>query len=225
MLAPFVPASNKTFLKDKASHPATVTHPTINGDMKTFDVVIHSVFYRDEDGESRLSFRGEAKSGSWSGFKTFFVDECQEVIDGKSGFAVENLEEWVLGLDNEPTPIKLGKLIDAVSSFVANKKEIEIVGAQVLPDGDGFIVVLVLGPEHEWMYDKLFFRHELICSDDLNSVVTDEPIRISVFNGDDSEHSERIVGDGVTITKTSRCLPEIVFDCIPCSAGRIDIKF
>ena len=58
-LLTIAPRPEKTFITDKLSHPATVLHPTFSGDMKQFDVTVESVFNREEDGETRLAFRGK----------------------------------------------------------------------------------------------------------------------------------------------------------------------
>src|SRR5215203_994005 len=80
------------------NYEVQVVHPTFNGQrIVRWDVIIPYIEKReiktitlesqngDDNVINRESFRGSASTGTWVGNKTFFVDQCVEMLDLANG--------------------------------------------------------------------------------------------------------------------------------------------
>lgn len=84
--------------KDGLCVPVRVTHPTTTGESRTFDAIIERISWRTERGETALVFRGLASAGTWSGYKTFFAEQCTDAVDRRDGTAIASMPAFLLCL-------------------------------------------------------------------------------------------------------------------------------
>ena len=225
------PPANRV-VADRLSHPATVVHPTITGDDAEFEVIIERVYYRTEANEpERLCFRGKATAGSWTGYKTFFADECRSVIDRASGAAIGNVADWLKTLRAIIAPLTLESLIRAVTGYLERDLGIKIgkAGASTSADDTtiSFTEITCAGDawDEEAPYDELqFFLAGLKVGSSADPITVD-PLLVTIVEsvGPPETATEEI--DGVIVTKTTSRIPtKFVIEVTPCAGGRVDIR-
>ena len=229
-LLTIAPRPEKTFITDKLSHPATVLHPTFSGDMKQFDVTVESVFNREEDGETRLAFRGKASSGNWSGYKTFFADACERVVDGTTGRTVDDVSMWLLDLHDEITPMRFSTLINEVTLFLQKDMSIVIGNTEItiahktttitftdivdttfdeVDDADDECSVI---PPFKW----LSFCLNDVCIHNADDIVCEEAIKITIYANADDTRS--------LFYRETGPFPEATLECSPSAGARINVR-
>ncbi len=205
----------KTMITDRLSYPATVTHPTMRGELQTFDVTIHSVYLSDDaigddpdlDG---LAFRGWATVEDWSGFKTFYAGECERVVDKTTGAVVSDIAAWLRGLKQPVDPMTVRQLGERMREHYRLKKFYRMqIGRMELAQGTGgssIIYTEITQPDdtmEAFRVGKLEIRLDKTFTS-MDDVIGSEPLTIEV-DMDDGDGGDRVT-------------------CTPCAAGRIDIR-
>jgi hypothetical protein len=225
------PPPKNRVLADRLSRPATVVHPTLAGDDAEFEVVIERVYYRpDDDDTESLCFRGKATAGSWSGYKTFFAENCRSVTDRADGSAVGDLVKWLTSLHDDPDPLTLESLMKAVSDYLDNELAIKIgrMGARTSPDGVtiSYTDITDTDPEEggEPPYEELQFFIDLLVVESYSDPITTDPMIVTVSELVTPETTSYEI-DGITVTETTRQIPMgLALEVIPCAGGRVDVR-
>ncbi len=153
-----VEGAKRTLVGDKLAHPATVSHETMAGDKRRFEVTIESVFYREEGGTARLAFRGKASSGTWAGYKTFFADECHDLVYGTTGLSVTDVSSWLFGLQDDVTPMTLLSLANAIIGFLEREFGIDIgkLYSNLTDAGTTLVYGKITSPDEKPPFENLF---------------------------------------------------------------------
>ncbi|HYD29760.1 MAG TPA: hypothetical protein VEB64_02740 [Azospirillaceae bacterium] len=210
-------------LDDRLTRRVTVEHPDMKGAVRTFEAFVEKVFYRAEDGERELAFRGLAQSGNWSGYKTFFAADCVKLIDHATGTHIDSPADWLLSLKSSPSTASLGELVEAMRGALDNEIGVSFEGYSV-EQREGRVRVELAGVssvyegEIDPTFDRLFFDVATAISADGAVVVGSEPIALEVYDAEPSvtQHAHYV--------ETVSPLPVVAFIAVPCEAGRIDIR-
>jgi hypothetical protein len=213
------PVENR-MIAERQSHPITVEHPTLAGDDMQFDVVVEKIYYRPEesDGTERLCFRGKATTGTWSGQKTFFVDECVSVIDGITGKPVTNITEWLLSIHASPDPLTVESVMKAVGEYLNSKQsQLDIMigkmGASISPDG-----VRISYTDISSTYQKYVNEDE-----DEDQELPPDELQIFIDLLVVGSLTEPISTDPDPLVVTVSPI-RLAVEVIPCAAGRADVR-
>lgn len=213
------------------AQPARVTHPTMADELTVFDVMIEMVFLRQEEGEQpRLAFRGAARSGDWSGFKTFFADACEEVIDGTNNSRVTDLDTWLRSLRPQSAPpLTLRSVIDAVSAYLTKAFVTTFAAAGAVVGKNGLIIEFkepssATGPDDAPILETAFVVISGPTPTDYDAPFLG-PIKAVIFENDPRIDPEPHVEmrDGVTIETTDLRIPLGSVTFLSRASGRVDV--
>ena len=209
------PSPANRAVADRLSHPAMVVHPTMAGDDAEFEVIIERVYYRAEANEAeRLCFRGKATAGSWTGYKTFFADECRSVIDRANGAAIGNVADWLKTLRAIITPLTLESLIRAVSEHLERDLDVKIgkAGASVSANGItiSFTEIACADTEagdDEAPYDELQIFLAGVNVGSYADPITVDPLLVTIVESVGAPETATEAINGVIITSITSRIP------------------
>ena len=190
--------------------------------MRRFEVTIESVFYREEGGTARLAFRGKASSGTWAGYKTFFADECHDLVDGTTGLSVTDVSSWLFGLQDDVIPMTLLSLANAIIGFLEREFGIDIGEAHLTLTDAGTTLVYgkITSPDEKPPFENLFVLLHGVQAAGSDHIFGVEPIVVRVSDTPE----EQVVETTPEAIITTTYLPVAVLECIPCAGSRIDVR-
>lgn len=220
--------ANRT-VADRLSHPATVIHPTMGGAETEFEVIIERVYYREDDEGERLCFRGKATTDSWSGYKTFFADECRSIIDRANNVPISDFADWLKSLRPDITPLTLETLIRAVVEYLGREEHVKIgkLGASVSESGTAisFTEIASADADDEKPFDELQIFLDGIKIASSGDPITVDPLFVTIVESVGPPETKTTEIDGMKITSTDTRIPwKDTIEVTPCAGGRVDIR-
>lgn len=222
--------ANRT-IADRLSHPATVIHPSMKGAETEFEVIIERVYYREDDEGERLCFRGKATAtiDSWSGYKTFFADECRSIIDRANNAPISDVADWLKSLRSDITPLTLETLIRAVLEYLEREEHVKIgkVGASVSESGTtiSFTGIASVDADDGTPFDELQIFLDGIKIASSGDPITVDPLVVTIVESAGPPETTTLEIDGVKITSTESSIPwKDTIEVTPCAGGRVDIR-